>query len=199
MIDANRDQRRERLPVRAQRLLANAMLALAGLALLGMMALVSVHVGMRAIFGTGIRGTEELSKYLMIFVVYAGLAATLRDGGFIRMDLVLRRLPPRVRRVVERSMRFVSLVFLVVLTWFTSTLAWSSWQQGTESIGVLRTPLWIPQSVMALGCAVISVQVFVLLLIPREGRDTSAIEEAESEMREVVADVDIEKPAVPRI
>lgn len=172
------------LAVRLQSHVASALGVVAGVALLVMVALLSVHILLRWLTGTGIRGAGELSQYLMITLVYCGLAMTLRDGGFLRVDLLLSRLPDRVGTVVSTLVRLLSLTFMLLLTWRTWALMSQSYARGVDSIGVLRLPLWIPQSVVVVGSAALTLQILVHMVYPGAAKEASARDEMEAEMEE---------------
>jgi TRAP-type C4-dicarboxylate transport system permease small subunit len=172
-------------PVRLQSRLADALGVVAGVALLVMVALLSAHILRRWLTGTGIRGANEVSQYLMITLVYCGLAMTLRDGGFLRVDLLLSRLPDRVAGVINALVHLLSLGFMVLLTWRTWALMSQSYARGIDSIGVLRVPLWIPQSVVVVGIVALTLQILVHVVFPGAARDVSARDEAAAEMEEV--------------
>jgi TRAP-type C4-dicarboxylate transport system permease small subunit len=71
-------------------------LAAAGLAL--MVALVFGNVVLRYVFDSGIAVSEELSRWLFIWITFLGAIVALREGGHLGTDLLLARLPPRLRR-----------------------------------------------------------------------------------------------------
>lgn len=173
------------LAVRIQSRIADALGVVAGVALLLMVALLTVHILRRWLTGTGIRGAGEMSQYLMIALVYCGLAMTLRDGGFLRVDLLLSRLPDRVGAVVSTLVRLLSLAFMVLLTWRTWALMAQSFERGVDSIGVLRLPLWIPQSIVVLGCVALTLQILLHVIYPGAAKEVSARDEMEAEMEEV--------------
>ncbi len=71
-------------------------LAAAGLAL--MVALVFGNVVLRYAFDSGIAVSEELSRWLFIWITFLGAIVALREGGHLGTDLLLARLPPQLRR-----------------------------------------------------------------------------------------------------
>ena len=145
----------------------DAMAAIAALALLVMAALIAAHVMMRFFFDSGVRGVNELSQYLLVALVYAGLAVALRDGSFIRVQLLLDRFDRRRQAMLIRFVSVLSLAFVGLLTWQSWTFAIDSLRNGTESIGVLETSLWIPQSIVAIGSTALTFQVLAILIDPR--------------------------------
>lgn len=151
--------------------------AFAGLCLVALTLLVTIHVVMRQLTGSGIAGVDEMSSYLMLGIVYGGVAMALRDGTFIRVDILADRFHGWLELGSALLVRLLALMFVGLLTWRSWELFLASYESGLESIGVLMLDLWIPQSAIAVGCTILSLQVLVSVLLPLEsGRDSRPIE-----------------------
>ena len=90
-----------RLLVRAIEALSETAGYLAGATVLGLTALIACAVVARRLFGTPILAADELSGYLLLAIVFFGLAYTMKAGGHIRADLVLTHVPGRVRAALD--------------------------------------------------------------------------------------------------
>src|SRR5699024_1004545 len=53
-------------------------------------------------FGTPLVWSEELSKLLFIYAGYIGVVASIKDNSNVASDVVLTKLPPNIRKWVER-------------------------------------------------------------------------------------------------
>jgi len=53
-------------------------------------------------FGTPLVWSEELSKLLFIYAGYIGVVASIKDNSHVAIDVVLTKLPPNIRKWVER-------------------------------------------------------------------------------------------------
>jgi len=91
----------------------------------------------------------EYSSYLMAATFTFGAAMTLRSGGHIRVRILLSRLSPGARRVVEVLVSLIAVAFLH----FTLT----SYALDERSIAS-DTPVWIPQAVVTFGVLLMSLQ-----------------------------------------
>lgn len=157
---------------RVHNAVVDTMAAIAAASLFLMALLVAAHVLMRATVGAGVRGVNEVSQYLLVAVVYAGLAAALRDGSFIRVHLLISRMSGRLQSMFIRLVALISLGFMGLLTWRSWSFALESFRRGTESIGVLETPLWMPHSIVAIGSTALTVQLLAILADPTSQRTT---------------------------
>lgn len=146
-----------------QRSLARGLLYLAALALLLLTLLITVNVLGRWLLGSGVRGSEELSIYLMIATVYLGLAGTLADGRFISVELLTNRLRRRAGIFAYAVAVTLSLAFCLLLARYAWYEALNSLERGILSIGELRVPLGWPQLLVAIGTSVLCLQLLVIL------------------------------------
>ena len=99
----------------------------------------------------------EYSSYLMAACFTFGAAMTLRAGGHIRVTLVLGRLQPPARRLLEIAASLVATVFVGFLAIAMARFAWTAFRAGQTSISS-GTLLWIPESVIAFGMVLLALQ-----------------------------------------
>jgi TRAP-type C4-dicarboxylate transport system permease small subunit len=99
----------------------------------------------------------EYSSYLMAACFTFGAAMTLRAGGHIRVTLVLGRLAPPARRLMEIAAALVATLFVGFLAIAMARFAWSAFERGQTSISS-ETLLWIPESVIAFGMVLLALQ-----------------------------------------
>lgn len=113
-------------------------------------AVVFGEVVMRGLFSRSLIVTDELSRYLMIWVVLLGGVLLVRDGGHIRVDFVVDALPRRLRQVLLILADILSLVFLLALT--ASSLLTTLEMRGQQTI-TLGVPVAIFYGAFPVGGA----------------------------------------------
>ncbi len=136
----------------------------AGVVLL-MMSVVGYSVVNRYILGTPITWSDELSGYLVVALVMLGAAESLRLGDHISVDLITSRLGAKGRwisRIWGNLMVLVLAVCLLISA--KATLAYS-YNFGILSEGYLEVPMWIPQSFIILGAALLALVAGANLLV----------------------------------
>lgn len=112
----------------------------------------------------------ELAGFATAAMVFFGLAPTLREGGHVRVRLLLRALPPGPRLWVERVGGSLALLASAYATWALWRLVWEAYRFGDLAPGLLPLPLWMPLLLVALGLSVFTValgEVFWTLLLGR--------------------------------
>ncbi len=122
-----------------------------------LMLLITVDITGRY-FGYPTMVAHEMSAYLLVAITFIGLSYTLRTGSHIEVTVVRDRLSPKVRRVLMIATSAIATIFCGWLTWVTLHVAIESLTQNTTSITIIHTPLGIPQSLISLGLAMITVE-----------------------------------------
>lgn len=131
-------------------------------------ALVSLQVSARLLDGalrlsgrppTGflIPSIAEICGFLLAIASFLALARTLTVGGHIRVGILVERLPAGARRLTEALIGLLATGLGVYATVAVARLSAKSWTFNDVSYGFVPIPLWLPQALMALGLAILSV------------------------------------------
>lgn len=136
----------------ADRALSWAEKAFVGGALAFASLLLFVNVPLRYLFLSPISWAEELSLYLMAWIVFIGSSAVIRARGHIAIDLLPLALPPAGRRLLAIAVSLVMLFFLAVFFYYSGhhTLRIRSIAQVTP---VMQAPMWLAYLAMPVGSA----------------------------------------------
>ena len=97
--------------------------ALIAIALAVMVVLVFGNVVLRYAFNTGITVSEELSRWLFVWLTFMGAVVALKDRGHLGTDMLISRLPRAGRRLC-------AVVGQVLMLWVTWLLFSGSLQQA---------------------------------------------------------------------
>jgi TRAP-type C4-dicarboxylate transport system permease small subunit len=128
----------------------------AALFMIGTLAMILLSVTGR-LLDFHVRGTDAYAGYCMAAAAFLALAHTLKRGEHIRVTLILDHAGPRGRHALEIWSHAAGLLCAVLLAWFATRLAWQSFQFNDISQGTDATPLWIPQTGMALGSVIFAI------------------------------------------
>ena len=116
-----------------------------------MMFIIGYDVVMRHIFNDPTIWADEVSCYLLVGVTFLGAAYTLSKDGHVRIETLVDRLRPKTRRRLEFITDVLSIFFLVVFTRQAYWLVKDSYVSIKISATLLRTPLYLPQLLLAVG------------------------------------------------
>ena len=109
--------------------------------------------------GLYVPGLTEYSGYAMAAGSFFALAYTFVEGGHIRVELVLGRLPAPARRAAEIWCLGVAVAVTAFLAWYMTRLTWFSWQFGEYSEGADAILLYKPQLAAMTGAIVLAIAV----------------------------------------
>ena len=81
-----------------------------------LMLLITADVLLRALLKWPILGTNELSEFMMIIVVYLAIAYTQHKKSHVSVDLLVIRFPKRARAIVDSVTYFLG--FALCCLWY---------------------------------------------------------------------------------
>ncbi|MDB5315293.1 MAG: hypothetical protein JWO24_1137 [Rhodospirillales bacterium] len=118
----------------------------------------------RNLFGVSSAATVEITGYMLACGIAWALPHTLACRAHIRVDVLVTRLPAKLRA----PLHLFSLALLIAFAVFT---AWVAWELVNESAlfdahdnSALRIPMVIPQGIWAVGITAFLVMALVLML-----------------------------------
>jgi TRAP-type C4-dicarboxylate transport system permease small subunit len=129
---------------------------LANLLLVLMAALMNVEIISRYVFGRSTQIADEYAGYFFTAVTLLCFVPAMRRGRFIRVMFVVDRFPRALRLAMDAVASLIGAAVSAVFAWTTFQLAWGSFVIGSTALQAIQTPLFIPQSVMPLGFALLT-------------------------------------------
>lgn len=116
-----------------------------------------------------IAGLDAYAGYAIAAALFLALPGTLQHGDHIRVTLLLDRVSPRARNVLEWWSLSAGFVLAAYMVWFAGRLAWVSYTTHDISPAADASPLWIPQLAMVLGCVGLALSFAQALAMRRRG------------------------------
>src|SRR5688500_4112856 len=95
-----------------------------------MVVLVFGNVVLRYAFNTGITVSEEVSRFLFVWLTFLGAIVAMREHGHLGVDMVVRALPA----VGKKACLIVSQLLMLYATWL---FLQGSWQQTVINLNVM--------------------------------------------------------------
>ncbi len=128
-----------------------------------MAVLITVDVIGRA-FGMPTYVAVEMSGYMLIGIVFLGLAYTQKKGKHIKIIILTDKLPPRVRQLLEIATLFAAVAFIGWFTWSTFDPAKVNYVQKITSLTIVSTPLWIPYAFVTIGLGMLGLEMLTEII-----------------------------------
>lgn len=133
------------------RRLENALLAILFFALL---ALATSQIVLRNFFSAGLPWADGLVRILVLWLALIGAIAASRDHKHIAIDVVLRSLPPLLRRLAVSVACLFTAVVSGFFAWHSARFVLDSREFG--EVLVADWPAWILQLILPIGFALIA-------------------------------------------
>lgn len=132
-------------------------------ALVLMMLLTVSDVLMRSVFKQPILDSPQLTQYLMVCVVFFGLAWCAAKGRHIKVDLVVSRFPARVQAIFDSTTYFLGLVVCSIMTWrsFLESLVAHRYHSATT---VLEVPSYPFHFILTFGITILCLVMLIQLI-----------------------------------
>lgn len=143
------------------------------IALLFMVVYIAIAIVLRWVEGRDILPIVNVSEYLMIIVVYFGLAWTQVKRGHVSVGVIIERLSDDWRCVVELVIALISLSFAGLLLWASWSAAMAGYQiRETAFAAGILFPMWpfrylLPVGIGLWGCVLVSELIISLIQLRR--------------------------------
>ena len=144
---------------------ANGIGILLGLALMLAVVINVTNVIGRYVFNSPVEGADEIEVYLMVALAFLGALVAHIRRRHLRMDVLARRFPPRVARVVNAAEALTAVAVCGLLTWVSFSYTARIWRLGSHSDNS-HTPMWIPHSVLTVSFGLMTVVGAIRLVVP---------------------------------
>lgn len=145
-------------------------------AMLGIMSiLIIVQIFTRFVIEYPLHWTEELARYLMVYLVFLGAAIALRNNRLIAIEALTQALSPFLQRVLKIVVMAFTIGFAIILIVQGFEIVQAISMQ--KSAG-LRIPMSIPYLAIPIGAILMVINAFAVLFDPNnvteegEGEET---------------------------
>ncbi|GAX88557.1 TRAP transporter small permease [Effusibacillus lacus] len=132
--------------------------------------------------------TEELARYLMIWLVFIGGAVAARKADSNAVEALIHAVPPLVGKLIKIGAHITSLIFYACI--FVIGLEWTQFGLS-ETAPVMKVPMSYVYSAMSIGAGLMIVNTITILVDAyvnkKDIRDTSD-EEVEAALADYKSD-----------
>lgn len=126
--------------------------------------LILTEIVLRSFFATSTHIVEEFVAYGLGAIIFLGLGHALRCGALVRVDIVLGRLGPASRRVLEVAACAATLGVMSFVVYYLSIRVGRDFSRGTISMTRAATQMWIPHLVVCVGMVIFMLQVLIYMI-----------------------------------
>ena len=130
--------------------------------------------------GLTIPSYSDFTGFFLTAATFFALAYTLREGGHIRVSLIIQNLPPGPRRMIELWCLALATCLTAYFTWFAANLVAESYIYNDLSAGIVPVPIWIPQASIVAGLVVLTIALADDLVVTLAGGEASYVGKQEN-------------------
>ncbi|WP_417439395.1 TRAP transporter small permease [Idiomarina sp.] len=112
------------------------------------------------LFGFIVPSAEDFAGFSLAASTFLGLAYTFREGGHIRVTLVIQQFKHGKRRAQEGVVLSLGLALSGFVAYSCCYMLFESYIYDETSYGYIPVPLWIPQLTVAIGAIALTLAVF---------------------------------------
>ncbi|MCA1952186.1 MAG: TRAP transporter small permease [Hyphomicrobiales bacterium] len=127
----------------------------------GMAGVVFLQFFSRYILNDSAAWTEEIARYMLMWLTFIGAAIVTRRGTHIGVEVLLHMLPEASRRGLRFLIDVVTLGFIALLCWFSVMI---TERMGIQRMTVIDVSMSVVYAGIAFGCFLMlwrAVQVFI--------------------------------------
>ncbi len=109
--------------------------------------------------------SEEVARYVFVWIIWMGAATVVREGGHPGMDLLTRCFPPAWQRVTELAMGLLFIATLVTIIFTGFGLVAGNMSQPSPA---MELPMGIPYAAIPLSACIMLVNLLCTVFFPRK-------------------------------
>ncbi|KJS81175.1 MAG: hypothetical protein JM58_17595 [Peptococcaceae bacterium BICA1-8] len=131
--------------------------------------LLFAQVIFRFVINQSFSWSEEVARYLTIWMVFLGVAIGVRKQSLIAVEVVVQSVPKKIKTILKVMVLLITLVFSVFLIVFGKKISMMSIHDVSTALSM---PMWIAYAAIPVGGILTFLNTFVALietLAEREG------------------------------
>jgi TRAP-type C4-dicarboxylate transport system permease small subunit len=138
--------------------LLSALSTLFAIALGALVAAMCLDVVIRYVSTGSLSWVTELTEYIIYGGTFLAAPWVLRQGGHVRVDILLLHLPRRHAIALERMLDAIGMVLTLLLGWYGAIAVRDAWRDNMIQFKTWNTPEWLLLLPIPIGCALLAVE-----------------------------------------
>ena len=139
--------------------------------LLFVTAILFLNVVLRYVFRSGLHWSDEVIRYVMIWISFIGITFGIRQDKLMAVDLVLNYVGPGWERFIRLVNNLLGLLFSVLILYY-GIIAVSAMAKSTQVSPALEAPMYIFYAVIPLSGALMILEFIFACLRTITGQET---------------------------
>lgn len=123
-----------------------------------LMAMVVADIFGRKVLNKPVPMSYEVGAFMLVFIVFMGLAYSQRQKSHIRVEILTLRTPPKLRAVMDLFAYTLGIAIYGLIFYETFKWSYHSYEIGEYVAGLVNIPKWPSQFAVTFGALLISLQ-----------------------------------------
>lgn len=119
---------------------------------------ITADVVMRYCFNKPIPGMTEIVTMAVVLMIYLSLGYSFAEGGFVKVEMLVRFFPPKIRLIVEFFTLMIFLFIFGLIFWQATKFAMVSTLKREYVWGLINIPLYPSKWAVAVGFLLVMLQ-----------------------------------------
>ena len=145
--------------------IAKGSAVVAGTILIAMTAYTIVEIARRTVFGTSSNVLVEFVGYGLAAMTMLAASQTMREGGLIRVNILLQYASPRVRQALDAFCILCGIFVLGFAAYYVWLDMLRSFTRGYDTDSLIPLPLWVPPLGLFIGMLAFLVNMLAFLVL----------------------------------
>jgi len=129
-----------------------------------------VEITLRTLFDTSTNVVVEFAGYGLAAMSYLALADAMRTGSLVRVNFLVERASPRLRRLLDAFCIVVTLAVTLFIAYYVWLDMRRSFVRGFQTESILPLPAWLPPIALFIGLIVFAVDLLLHLVLVLQGK-----------------------------
>jgi TRAP-type C4-dicarboxylate transport system permease small subunit len=125
-----------------------------------------LQIANRFVLNISLSWSEELQRYLHIWIVFLAIPVGYRRGAHLGMNMLLVRLPRPLHDALVLAQEFLWLVLAVSIAWFATRIMQVAQNQSSSTLGITMDWIYLAQVIGGIYLALVAVRRLVTRLTP---------------------------------
>ena len=136
----------------------NVLASISGILVIILMLFTCYMVMMRYLFQSPPPWGMEISEYMLFVLPMLGAAWLLKRQGHVRVDIVINRLNPKIRTVLNIVTSAIGAGVCLIVTWYGVAATLKHFQEGIVMLEFLSVPKFILLAFIPFACLLLSLE-----------------------------------------
>ncbi len=135
---------------------------LIGLLLL-MIVIAVTQIVMRNFMGAGLIWAESLLRITVLWLALLGAMVASRNDEHIAIDVLVNKLPEKLKRMVMRLTRITTALICFIVAWFSLKFVIDEYQYGGIAFGII--PHWLCEAIIPFSLFIMAMRYSISALL----------------------------------